>query len=129
MAALRAIFARRSLATLLLAYQAFFLNVLLPGHTRGAITLDSRHAARSCCCCEPGGDAAAAKEKGVPTQRDREHCAVCDFAAHLTPPDTFVVRLDPFGLVDRLPPPPPAVAAAIDRIGTYLATGPPASLA
>jgi hypothetical protein len=118
----RSIFGR-PLAVALLVYQALFLNVLLPGHTRGSVTLDGKHVAK-CCCCD-GGGSPDAKSPATPSQRDRDHCALCDFAARVMPPDVFVLRLDPIGLVARLPVPSPAAIESLERIATYLGTGPP----
>ena len=119
---------RRLILGLLLAYQSLFLNVFLPGHTRGAVTLDGRHAARPSCCCDGGGGSgppADGQRRDLPSGRDREQCAVCHFAARVTPPPAFDFRLPPLGLLDRLPPAVPAVATSVDRIRTYLACGPP----
>ena len=115
----------RPLAVFLLVYQALFLNVLLPGHTRGAITLDGKHTA--CCCCCGGERGPAGKVPAVPSQRDRDHCAICNFAARVTPPEVFDLRLDPLGLLERLPVPAPTAVVSLDRISTYLACGPPLS--
>ena len=110
-------------------YQAFFLNVVLPGHTRGAITTDGKHTPARCCCC--GGGAAdhgpANKGPAEPSRRDRDHCAICDFAAGLTSVPVVVLTLPPLGLLDLLPVPPPAVDESRDLLPTYLACGPPLS--
>ena len=115
---------RRLLLALLLGYQAFFLNVVLPGHTRGAVTLDGRHTGASCCC----DDAAAKPKSGAPSgpsERDRNACAVCSFAARLTPPP--VVDLVPPSLrfLTRLPLTPPVVVTGVERRLTYFGRGPP----
>ncbi len=61
----------RLTAVFLLVYEALFLNVVLPGHTRGAITLDGRHVARAAAATpgrpaghrrgRPGGTATTAR--------------------------------------------------------------------
>jgi hypothetical protein len=112
----------RPLVAFLLVYQFLFLNVLLPGHTRGAITLDGKHAPR-CCCCNGGGG--GDQKPGTPSQRDRDHCAICDFAARVTTPEVFILRLDPVGLLARLPVPTPTILVSADFLPTYLGTGPP----
>ena len=119
-------------AALLLLYQAFFLNVVVPGHTRGAITLDGKHAAArcpACCCCSPAADTDAGGTH-APSQSDRDNCAICNFAAHVTPAPA----------IDFVPPPllellatlpllqQPAVISA-DLSPTYYGRGPPAGLA
>jgi len=77
----------------LAVFELVWLNVIIPGHTRGSVTMP-------CCSCEAqtqpqtqNGPAAscplcAAKktEHHEPTPSDREHCALCFFAAHLSTP-------------------------------------------
>ncbi len=117
----------RVILGLLLVYQAVFLNVLVPGHTRGAITLDGKHTAPCCCCSSAGEPRPGGKAPTGPSDRDREHCAVCQFAAALTsvPPVRFT--LPELGLLDVLPAPLPSVVCSLDRIATYDACGPPLS--
>ena len=78
---------RRSLRIFVLLLQAWFLNVVIPGHTRGQITVAGyRPDAKSCCgdCGGDDGESAAPKSgKSQPTSSDRAHCAVCYFAAGL----------------------------------------------
>jgi hypothetical protein len=114
----------RPIVAFLLVYQFLFLNVILPGHTRGAVTLDGKHAAQCCCCCDHAVDGPA-KSPAIPSQRDRDHCALCDFAARVTTQQVFVLRLDPIGLLARLPVPTPTVLVSADFLPTYLGTGPP----
>ncbi len=115
----------RPAAAVLLVYQALFLNVFLPAHTRGAVTLDGRHAAA--CCCEADVPRSG-KPPAVPSGRDRDHCAVCQFAAGLTPVLYLRTTLAASALLGRLPLPPPPVTVSLDRIPTYFACGPPLSL-
>ncbi len=118
----------RPVAVFLLVYQAVFLNVVLPGHTRGAVTLDGRHTADWCCCCGGGAEARPAPDRkgpSAPSQRDRDHCAFCHFAARLVPPVVPDVRLAPPGLLVVLTTPRPAAIAPAARIVTYYGRGPP----
>ena len=114
----------RPAAAVLLVYQALFLNVLLPGHTRGAVTLDGKHT--PACCCE-GDPRPTERVPAVPSRRDRDHCAICQFAAGLTPLLFFRITLADHGLLQRSPAAPPPTACSLDRIPTYLACGPPLS--
>ncbi len=120
---------KRAILGFLLVYQAVFLNVVLPGHTRGAVTLDGKHTAGGPCCCCGGDEGTTRRPVGQgpagPSRRDRDHCAICSFAARVTPPPAFDFRLPPLGLLERLPPPVPATATSVARIRTYLACGPP----
>jgi hypothetical protein len=81
---------RRIAVILLVIFEALWLNVILPGHTRGMVTMP-------CCACEcsaaPAGacphccEASGAPHK--PTPADRANCALCFFAAHLSIPPTI----------------------------------------
>ena len=122
-----AAFGGRPAAAVLLVYQAVFLNVFLPGHTRGAITVDGKHAAACCCCGGAVQRPAGGHGPAAPSPDDRAHCALCEFAAGLTPDVSFRVTPDELGLLDLLPLPPPAVVCSRDLTPTYLACGPPPS--
>ena len=113
---------RRLIFGLLLVYQAFFLNVFLPGHVRGSITLVGKRTTASCCSEEAPRRADGAT---APSQGDKANCAVCHFAAGLIPVPPLDLTLPPLGLLDVLPPPTPIVAASVEAIRTYLACGPP----
>ena len=113
---------------LLLAYQFIFLNVILPGHTRGAITLDGKHTGcpMCCCCCAKAADSSSTP---VPSQRDRDNCALCSFAARLTfyvPPN---VRLTEFHLLEILPPAPSPAIVICPPTRIESCRGPPAAIA
>jgi len=110
-------------AVALLVYQAVFLNVLLPGHTRGAITLDGKHTP-ACCAGDPKPPAGA---PAVPSRRDRDRCAVCQFAIGLTPVLFFRTTLDGLGLLRRMTAAPRLAVCPLELIPTYLACGPPLS--
>jgi hypothetical protein len=76
-------------------YQALFLNVFVPGHTRGIVQLAGSHA-MPCCC---GGD--DSKQSSNDPQHDpqknnrAENCAICAFAARITIPPTIDLTLPP----------------------------------
>lgn len=87
----------RASRILFVAFQALWLNVIVPGHTRGAVTLGG--GADAACgaqagahhCCAP----AAGKGKqspAAPTPAQQARCAVCAFAARVTPPPTIDLR-------------------------------------
>jgi hypothetical protein len=99
----------------LIAFQAAWLNVVLPGHTRGIITVPGyrpaaaaschEQTARSVGCC---GAPQRPDGSGDDDRRERErHCAVCHFAAKLTPPPVIDATLAPLArlpLTADLPP-------------------------
>lgn len=72
----------------LILFQVLFLNLFVPGHTRGAITLPGTPEKSSCCEIK-----ASCGEKKMPTQEDRKCCAVCFLASHYTPVEPFVIEL------------------------------------
>jgi hypothetical protein len=114
----------RPFAAGFLLYQIIFFNVFLPGHTRGAITLDGRRA--SCCCCgSPDAGGSTGDSKRSPSPRDRENCAVCHFAARVMP--TPIASFCPLklGLLEVLPAPTPVLPITPDPIPTYQSRGPP----
>jgi hypothetical protein len=87
----RNIFAFRRLnklvAIFLLVFEGIFLNVIIPGHTRGAITLSGKEnvgcaADLGCPFCSP----VKKESKQVPSDKDRSECAICNFAALLSVP-------------------------------------------
>ena len=76
---------RRASVIAFVIFELVWLNVIIPGHTRGAVTMpcacEHSDTAEACPLC-----AAAKTAHHVPTSRDREHCALCFFAAHLSIP-------------------------------------------
>src|ERR1700727_1736089 len=96
---------RRTWCAILLVYEALFLNVFIPAHTRGMVQLPGSHAAEPCCCCGMG------ESKKAPTEKEKqnraENCAICAFAARLTIPPTIDLSLPPLqrlGLIEQLSP-------------------------
>jgi hypothetical protein len=105
----------------LIAFQIVWLNVILPGHTRGIVTLPdgsgSMHG--SCCPTAPAG------KQDQPTERDKQNCAVCFFAARVTPapaPDIYLPRL---GYVETLEIPRPEKAMIAALPASYHGRAPP----
>jgi hypothetical protein len=89
----------------LLAFQAFFLTIVVPGHLRGAVTLTGTRApiglselglsaagaCPMCCASDAPQDGArpnspAASKNHAPTSKDRSECAICHIAAALMVP-------------------------------------------
>jgi hypothetical protein len=111
------IFARRSASRLacafLLVYQFVFLNIVLPGHTRGAITLSGKSSVASLAnlgcpfCARPN------HPKKSPTRQDQSDCAICHLAARISPP--LVIDFTPprLGLAEILDPPAPCIALSV----------------
>ncbi|HEX8525172.1 MAG TPA: hypothetical protein VF669_23175 [Tepidisphaeraceae bacterium] len=85
----------------LLLFQLVWLNVILPGHTRGAVTLPQAGTGGACC-----GHRENAGEKSIPPKpaKDPAHCAVCFFAARLTLPENIDLTPPPLNLLAILTP-------------------------
>jgi hypothetical protein len=117
----------------LLAFQAFFLNIVVPGHTRGVITLTGRSDAGtasmsgSSCCHTEGRKSSEDSSRKAPTPKDRAECAVCHIAARVTTATTIDLRLTELGLLEVLPLPPPQLADSVEQFPTYLGRAPPAA--
>jgi hypothetical protein len=123
---------RRCGVIALLAYQFLFLNVIVPGHTRGAITLDGKHSGDCpmCCCCgdAPANDQGKPDSKQhAPSEKDKESCAICNFAARVMPATFVDLKLGELRFVELMPVTGAHVAASLDFIPTYLGRGPPAA--
>jgi hypothetical protein len=112
---------RYSVALAVLLYEALFLNVLVPIHTRGAITLSGREGA-SCCASHE----TQKSSKRTPTDKDRQNCAVCNFAARMSTPPVVSCVMPELGLVQLLPVPPPVTADSIAVRLPYFGRAPPA---
>jgi hypothetical protein len=114
---------RRTGRILLIVWQVWCLNVFLPSHTRGAMTVGkATHT-----CCEPAETRDRDDSKNnKPTPEEQSRCSVCYFAAGLSTPPVFDLDLQPSGLVDRIDPPAPALVASNDYPLPYYACGPPA---
>jgi hypothetical protein len=113
---------RRAGALALLLYEALFLNVLVPVHTRGAITLNASSGS-SCCASHE----TRSTPKQAPSEKDRQNCAVCNFAARMSTPPVICHQLPELGLAQVLPLPTPDVAVSLERALPYLSRGPPSA--
>lgn len=90
----------RCVSFAVLLFQALWLNVIIPGHQRGIVQLQTTAAAPCpAFCC----DNAAAKDgnPAAPEQRAK-NCAICFFAAHVSLPPVFTFDHPPLGLLQRL---------------------------
>jgi hypothetical protein len=123
----------RLLSAALLLYQFFFFNILLPGHTRGAITLDGKHHSDepACCCCGSNLSTPPAngqQSKQAPSQKDRENCAICSLAVRVMPTPLFAISLPPLTFLKTVDADPVWHAVSVDSIPTYLGRAPPAQV-
>ena len=119
----------RAARIFLIAFQVLFLNVIVPGHTRGIVTMSGRSSAAGVeasnagggCCRTHGGP------RRTPSDKDRAECAICFFAARVTPPPVVDFHLTFFALLAAAPVPPPVEVITADVPLTYLGRAPPAA--
>jgi hypothetical protein len=112
----------------LIVFQVVFLNVIVPGHTRGIITLSGRSSVVG--LEDLGGGGCCRKGEGPaksPTDKDRAECAICFLAARITPPAVVDLRLTSLGLLEVMPPVAPAAVITPDLPLTYHGRAPPAA--
>lgn len=114
----------------LLIFQAVWLNLILPGHTRGVVSLPgcasgaSVKQGESAGCCT--GPARHGPSDAPPKPTDSAaRCAVCAFAARLTLPPVIDLTLAELGLLERLAPEQAANLISIKSIATYDGRAPP----
>lgn len=90
---------RKRLALIcLLVYQAIFLNIVLPGHTRGAVTMDGKGGAcKACCASHHATENPASKN---PTEKEKSNCAICHLAARIVAPPSIDLTLPKLGFVE-----------------------------
>ena len=124
----------RATAIFLLVQQAFWLLVVLPGHTRGAWTVPG-YSAADACCTPAAADAADAKkccsEPQSPENGENDpakrlsHCAVCHIAVRMVvapPPD---LAPTPSGPAEHVAAAVPGAVPSRVVLRTYDSTGPP----
>ena len=115
---------------LFLVFQAFWLNVVLPGHTRGIVVMPCSEPAagqRHACCAKP-----ASSNEDPRDSRDRREssdrasrCAVCFYAVRLTLPPPFHVELRPLAFVGPSQVVCPLLPTKLHRSLPYDGRGPP----
>jgi hypothetical protein len=112
----------------LLGFQAFFLNVVIPGHTRGVITLSGKSGVCSaadlgCPFCRHSGG-----PQKSPTSKNPSDCAICHLALRITTNPPIDFHLDDLGLLELavIPPRPAPIVATIVLV--HFSRGPPACL-
>ena len=113
---------RRAGVIALPTFQALWLNVILPGHRRGAVTLpgyEPSAAQHRCCSQHPGSGTSDA-----PGDR-AAHCAVCFFAARLSLPVFVDLTPAPLGLCGDCDVPACEAITSLDLQLTYLGRAPP----
>ena len=117
----------------LILFQFLWLNVVIPGHTRGAITIpDTTTGARTIapadsCCALPAPSPDGADDDR-PSPDERRRCAVCYQAAGYTLPPVFNIDLAPVGLSACVHERPTMQVASRHIPLPYFPAGPPADV-
>jgi hypothetical protein len=117
--------ARKVFIFVLAAFWTLWMNVLLPGHTRGLITVAGYQegaAAKACCMDEEG---AGEKKSQGPSKERVANCALCAFAAHLTTPPVLDLVARPGDLLCLLPEPRVEGVTTLELVLAYMERGPP----
>jgi hypothetical protein len=117
---------------LFIAFQALWLNVVVPGHTRGAVTLPGL-AGPACAtagagwgCCGGAGERETRKSP-TPTPEQRSRCAVCAFAARVTPPPVIDLAPPLLEIVRARPVEAPRGIESVELRLAYHGRAPPAA--
>jgi hypothetical protein len=127
----------RTLRIIFLLFQALWLNVIVPGHQRGVVALPGESCAAcersekspsECCDMTVGGKREDAGPKGesAPKGDPALHCAICFFAARVTPPDYVDLTPPPLKYSHQIPVPRAEIRTSIALVPTYDGRGPPA---
>jgi hypothetical protein len=124
----------RVLRIAILLFEALWLNVIVPGHTRGIVVFAPGVNAASCPACQTAavdtcpfcaGTNPAGSSK-TPTQQDRSNCAICQFMAHLSLPPVYDFRPAALKQLELLPVPQPQSRTSLALIEHDHCRGPPA---
>jgi hypothetical protein len=127
---------RRAFTFALLAFQAIWLNAVVPGHTRGVVTLCGAGGAspapavaasgpKHTACCPTKKPATDAASDSAPADQKADHCAVCHFAARVTPPPVFDFTLPALARTSIRVEVVPASADSADLPPAFYGRGPP----
>ena len=111
-----------------IAFQAVWLNVLIPGHTRGCMLLPGSQCEDSICHLAHGGDVKPCCEhsKQPATPAKTQNCAICNLAANLVTPPPFQLILPPLVLLHFIGDGRAHSLVAREVLVPFFSCGPPA---
>jgi hypothetical protein len=111
----------RPLHIFLLFFEFVFLNVVIPAHTRGSITIDCPECRTVAVCpyCKSA-------PHSQPTPEQQQHCAICNFAMHLMLPPVIDYRPAALRLAELLPVAQPVTFKIFAIPTPYHGRAPPA---
>lgn len=121
---IRTIFRGRSVRLGLLAFYALWFLVVVPGHTRGQVSLLSKNATAHTCCATDNDESSR-----EPSPDARRTCAVCYFTLGLAIPPVIAFDLDPAGEVAQLAILWSEQVRSSKKFDPFHSRGPPAPLA
>lgn len=83
---------RKLVSLFTLSFTMVFLNLIVPGHVRGSMTIDGQRSSSNLCdlglaCGKP----APSTEHPAPSQKDRINCLICHIAGEYGSPGVIVV--------------------------------------
>src|SRR4051794_7235672 len=116
---------RRAGIFALLIFQSLWLNVIVPGHTRGVITLPGWSSRADHSCCSTHGERSRSDEKSPQPDGRAAHCAICFFAARLTLPQTIDLTPAPLELLETREVPRLATRGDASFPPVYFGRAPP----
>lgn len=114
----------RTLRWAFIFFQCLWLNVVVPGHTRGAMAVPGSKRVGAVVsnaggCCK----AKSASQQEAPL--DPSRCAVCHYALGLSLPPVYSYDHRPAGLIGLLPVPAVQSVAPADVHPAFFERGPP----
>jgi hypothetical protein len=118
----------RTFRIALLVFQALWLNVIVPGHRRGMVSLPGEaplpcHAVAAKPCC--GSSHPASHDKPDHAGDPALHCGICYFAARVTPTPPIHLAPEPLRLLEVLRPEPTPARTTVAFIPSYDGRAPP----
>ncbi len=130
---------KRPLHILVLLWQAVWLLMIVPGHTRGQIVLPGTYdpptatrddgrpgiSALAGCCSVTSSTSSNDGEPEPMSEQRKANCAVCHFAARMSVAVALVFVLPPPVVVEEVPALPPVVAYVCEDVRVLDARGPP----
>jgi hypothetical protein len=114
---------------LFIAFQAIWLNIIIPGHTRGAMPMIGSACDDVACQSAPTQTTHAACEHcKIPNAPAKNHgCAICAFAATLATPPPFDLSLPPLALLRSIENARAQPLVAREVLIPFFSCGPPIS--
>ncbi len=113
----------------LVLFQVLFMDLYVPAHTRGLITLGpAGEDVPSCCAPRPAAHPRSG-DHHAPTSEDRSHCAVGYLASMYVPVEPFVIVLSPQEAVRLAHDRGVAQVRSVDQPTGFWPLGPPRAAA